>query len=271
LQSAADDQEEVSLRRLRLLVAYRGTTFHGFAAQPGQRTVAGRLVESLERLAGHPVRLTCAGRTDTGVHAWGQVVSLDLRADLDPAFVARRLNRSLRPDIAIREASWAPPGFDARRWATGRRYHYRILNAPVHDPLAAGVAWHVERPLDLGAMRLACDLLLGEHDFSAFCRQPPEGSLQRLVREATWQALGQGWLRFEIEASSFCQQMVRSIVGTLVEVGVGRRTAADVGTVLRSRDRGRAGQLAPPDGLCLWEVTYGDGPQGRWAAAPSGG
>jgi tRNA pseudouridine38-40 synthase len=244
--------------RLRLLVAYDGEGFHGFALQPGQATVAGALAGALERSLRHTVELTCAGRTDAGVHAWGQVVSLDARADMDPLVLQRSVNRALRPAIVIRSAEVAAAGFDARRSAIGRRYRYTIRNHPVADPFTAGTAWHVERPLDLGAMRLACDPLYGEHDFASFCRRPPArgGSLVRVVRDARWVDPGEGMLRFEIEASSFCQQMVRSIVGTLVEVGSGKRRAGEMTAVMRSRSRAAAGQPAPPHGLCLWEVSY---------------
>jgi len=247
---------------MRLLVAYHGAGFHGFALQPGLRTVGGALAGALERHLRHTVELTCAGRTDTGVHAWGQVVSFDARADVDPAGLQRSVNRALHPSVVVRAAEVAPEGFDARRWATGRRYRYTVRNDPAADPFTAGTAWHVERPLDLAAMRLACDPLHGEHDFSSFCRRPPaEGaSLVRVVRDARWVEIGAGMLRFEIEASSFCQQMVRSLVGTLVEVGIGKRKAGEMTAVLRARSRAAAGQPAPPQGLCLWDVNYRDGP-----------
>jgi tRNA pseudouridine38-40 synthase len=254
----------------RATVAYLGAGFHGFAAQPGQRTVAGALGAALERSLRHTVELTCAGRTDTGVHAWGQVVSFAARADVDIAGVSRSVNRALRPAIVVRDLQLAEPGFDARRWATGRRYRYTVLNRPLPDPFTAHASWHVPAPLDLRAMQLACDPLIGEHDFASFCRRPPTGSLVRLVRSASWSELPEGYLRFEIEASSFCQQMVRSLVGTLVEVGSGsgRRRAGDMTGILQARDRVAAGQLAPPHGLCLWEVTYLEaGPPAR-AAGP---
>lgn len=246
--------------RLRLVVAYQGGGFHGFAAQPGQRTVAGVLAGALERHLRHAVDLTCAGRTDAGVHAWGQVVSFDARDDVVPAALARAVTRALRPEVVVRTAEVARPGFDARHDATGRRYRYTIVNRPVPDPFLAATAWHVERPLDLAAMRLACDPLYGEHDFASFCRRPPApgGSTTRLVRHADWIDLGDGLLRFEIAASSFCQQMVRAITGLMVDVGTGKRRAGEVSGVLRARDRAAAGQLAPPHGLCLWEVDYAD-------------
>jgi tRNA pseudouridine38-40 synthase len=238
-------------------VAYEGSGYHGFAMQPGVTTVGGALAGALERHLRHTVELTCAGRTDTGVHAWGQVVTFDARADAEPAVLQRSVNRALRPTVVVRSACEVPVSFDARRSATGRRYRYTIRNHPVADPFTAGTAWHVPAPLDLAAMRLACDALLGEHDFSSFCRRPgPEVSLVRVVRQAGWVDLGDGMLRFEIEASSFCHQMVRSVVGTLVEVGTGRRKAGEMMGIIRAARRSAAGGLAPAHGLCLWAVSY---------------
>ena len=147
-QAGAVAQASVSARptvRLRLTVAYLGTAFHGFAPQPGQRTVAGELASALERHLRHTVELTCAGRTDAGVHAWGQVVSFDARDDVDLAALARSVNKALRPEIVVRSAELAAPGFDARHDATGRRYRYTVLATPVADPFVATTAWHVER------------------------------------------------------------------------------------------------------------------------------
>ena len=245
-------------RRLRLLVAYDGSGYHGFALQPAVPTVGGALAGALERYLRHTVELTCAGRTDSGVHAWGQVVSFDARADAEPQALQRAVNRALRPAIVVREAEVAAPDFDARRGATGRVYRYTVRNHPVADPFTASTAWHVPAPLDLPAMRLACDALHGEHDFSSFCRRPPvpDASLVRKLRDARWHDLGEGILRFDIEASSFCHQMVRSVVGTLVEVGLGKKKAGEMAGIIRSRSRAAAGQPAPAHGLCLWEVKY---------------
>ena len=282
----------VPFLRVRMTVAYDGSDFHGFAPQPGGvLTVGGALSAVLERvlrLPGPPP-LTCAGRTDAGVHAWGQVVHVDLPATatasgpgpagtpggppsapggpagvgaLDLADLQRRLVKLLAPSVVVRAISLAPPGWDARHSALARHYRYTVLNRPLPDPFAHGRVWHVERPLDLRAMQLACDPLIGEHDFSSFCRKAPagadgeEGSLVRRVLDAGWVDLGDGFLRFDISASSFCQQMVRAITGTLVDVGLGRRRAGELSAILRAGDRSTAGAVAPPDGLCLWEVTY---------------
>jgi tRNA pseudouridine38-40 synthase len=243
---------------VKLLLAYDGGGFHGFALQPGVRTVGGVLAAALERYLRHTVEITCAGRTDAGVHAWGQVVTFDARADVDPVALQRALNRAMKPSVVVRAADVVPAGFDARRAARSRRYRYTVLNVPVPDPFTAGTAWHVAVPLDLPSMRLACDPFHGEHDFSSFCRRPPVSgaSLVRVVRDVRWVDAGGGVLRFEIEASSFCHQMVRSIVGTMVEVGLGRRKAGEMSAIIRSGSRAAAGAMAPAHGLCLWEVNY---------------
>lgn len=248
--------------RVRLTLSYDGTGFHGFAAQPGQRTVAGELAGCLQRLVGHPVSLTCAGRTDAGVHARGQVVHFEVRPaneDADLAGLARSLNRLLAPSIVVSAATVASPGFDARRSALARCYRYTVLNAPLPDPFLAATTWHVRDPLDVRAMQLATDPLLGEHDFSAFCRHRRGESLVRRVLDARWVVPGESLLRFDIEATSFCHQMVRSLVATLVEVGRGRRRAGDTGWILRSGERALAASPAPPHGLSLWEVRYATG------------
>ena len=255
--------------RVRLVVAYDGGGFRGFAANPGVRTVGGDLAGALGRVLGHDVAVTCAGRTDAGVHAWGQVVHFDTPAGPDLVALQRSLNKMLGPAVVVREATPAADGFDARRSATGRRYRYTVLNRPLPDPFVAATSWHVDDPLDLRSMALACDPLIGEHDWSSFCKRPPEPdpgagfgprSLVRVVRSAGWTDLGAGVLRFDIEASAFCHQMVRSLVGTLVAVGRGRTRAGDVATLIRARDRTQAAEPAPPQGLCLWEVLYPNPP-----------
>jgi len=250
------------LVRVRLLVAYDGTGFAGVAPNPGVKTVGGVLATSLERVLRHPVRLQVAGRTDAGVHAWGQVVSFDAAAEgLDLPSLVRAVNRMCNPSVVVREASIVDDGFDARHSAQARRYRYTIVNRAWPDPFLAHVAWHVDQPLDLRAMRAAADPLLGEHDFSSFCRKPkvPDGvafSMVRRVLDTRWHDLGEGLLRFDIEATAFCQQMVRSIVGTLVEVGLGRFTPDDIPKMLQAKDRTSAGATAPPHGLWLqWIQT----------------
>ena len=250
------------LVRVRLLVAYDGTDYAGVAASPGVKTVGGALASSIERVLRHPVRLTVAGRTDAGVHAWGQVVTFDAAAEgFDPEALQRSLNKLCGPAIVVREVTVEPETFDARFSAKARRYRYTIVNRPWPDPFQVRTAWHVDQPLDLSLLRLACDPLFGEHDFSSFCRKPkvPDGvtfSMVRNVIDARWHDLGDGILRFDIEASAFCQQMVRAIVGTIVEMGIGKTHPGDMMGIIRGKDRALAGQIAPAHGLCLWEVVY---------------
>jgi tRNA pseudouridine38-40 synthase len=276
------------LRRVMLLVAYEGTGFHGFAAQPGQRTVGGSLAVTLSSMAGHEVTLTCAGRTDTGVHALGQVVHSDLDEEiirkwagreLQPGMSLGRLGPSLTHqlggEISVIEARVAPGGFDARHSATARRYRYDVLRTEWADPLLRHSTWHVPGGLDLAAMRLAADALLGEHDFSAFCRQRngETGPIVRRVLSADWSPAPADarLLVFRIEANAFCHQMVRSLVGTLVAAGQGRIRAGELLSILRDRDRSRCAQPAPPRGLCLVAVRYPEElvPGGTWT--PGGG
>jgi len=256
--------------RLRLTVSYDGAGYRGFALQPGQRTVAGALAGAISVVVGHAVELVCAGRTDAGVHAKGQVVHVDVREGVDITRLLRSVNTLLKGTIVVRSAEVAPPGFDARRSARARGYQYLILEDRTPDPLLAAVSWHVPGPLDLRAMASAADALLGEHDFRAFCRRvpgTPAGTpIRRRVLDARFvtvaSALGElgpegRLLRFEIEATSFCHQMVRSVVGMLVEVGRGRRRVSDVNWMLQSGDRSRVGGvIAPPQGLCLVHVDY---------------
>lgn len=258
-----------------MVVAYDGGAFHGFAAQPGVKTVGGTLATTLQRVLRHPVDLTCAGRTDAGVHGWGQVVSFDADPErYDPDKLQAAVNGLCGPAIVVRSVEAADrPDFSARFDAVARRYRYTVLNRPVPDPFLAATSWHVSQPLDLVRLQAACDPLIGEHDFTSFCRRPkgpagggkqvaagePEPSMTRRVLGARWErdaAAGEGVLRFWIEATAFCHQMVRSITGTLVDAGLGKRTPADVLTALRARDRAAAGPVAPPHGLCLWEVVY---------------
>jgi tRNA pseudouridine38-40 synthase len=250
-------------RRVRLVVAYDGTPFHGFAPNAGVRTVMGDLSAAIETVVRHPVKLTGAGRTDAGVHAWGQVVSGDLPAGTDLDDLARRLNKLCAPAIAVRSAAWTTDEFDARFSARWREYHYDVWNAESPNPLLADRAWFVPQPLARWAMGAACDPLIGEHDFTSFCRRPkvdegePEPSMVRRVLTARWVEVdGDGLLRFEIRANAFCHQMVRSIVGTLVDVGLHKASPGDMRGILLARDREAAGQVAPPHGLVLYEIGY---------------
>ncbi|MGH2547680.1 MAG: tRNA pseudouridine(38-40) synthase TruA, partial [Actinomycetota bacterium] len=197
---------------LKIVLAYDGTGFHGFARQPGQRTVEGALLDSLERILGRRPRLSVAGRTDAGVHAEGQVVSFEGNAD--PGRLQRALNRMLGPEIAVRRAGRAPAGFDARHSATARSYRYRVRVGEVPDPFTARTEWHRPGEYGLGPMRRAAGLLVGEHDFASFCR-PGRGSTVRRLERLSVRRAGEV-LEIRARAGSFLHQMVRSLVGTLL-------------------------------------------------------
>jgi tRNA pseudouridine38-40 synthase len=243
------------LRRLRLVVAYDGAPFSGFARQRDRRTVQGDLEAALERLARQPVATVGAGRTDAGVHARGQVVHADVPAGLDPERVRRALNGGLGPVITVREAAWAPPGFDARLSARRRTYVYRIDDSGAPDPLLRGLVLAWPRPLDLPRMRAAAQPLLGEHDFAAFCRSRAGATTTRRLRSAGVRRV-RGLVEVRLVADAFCWQMVRGIVGHLLLVGDGRRDPSSTAEVLAAADRSRAGNIAPAHGLVLEAVAY---------------
>ena len=239
----------------RIDLGYDGTAFRGFARQAGQRTVQGVLEERLARVLGSEVTTTGAGRTDAGVHARQQVVSFQWGDELDLPRLARSLNGMMGPEVVVASVEKAVDDFSARFSAKWRRYRYLILNAPLADPLNRHFCWHVVEPLDLIAMNDAAERLVGEHDFASFCRTPDSGSTTRRVLSAEWALEGEMTV-FTIAANAFCHQMVRSIVGFMVDVGKGRRRADEVETVLAARDRSKASNMAPPHGLILWEVGY---------------
>ena len=242
----------------RFLVAYDGTDFRGFAVQPEQRTVAGVLGRALAQILRTEVDLACAGRTDTGVHAWGQVISFAAPPGIDVDRVQASLNSMLGPEIVVRAADLVPAGFDARHSATSRAYQYTIVNRPVPDPFRTRYAWHVPGPLDLRVLRMAADPFVGTHDFAAFCKKGPEGKTTvRRVIDSAWHDLGDGVLRYDVRASAFCTRMVRSIVGTIVDAGLGKRRPGDMLTLLRAGDRDKT-TVAPAHGLCIWDVAYPD-------------
>jgi tRNA pseudouridine38-40 synthase len=269
----AGERADGSLVRLRVDLAYDGSGFAGFARQPDRRTVQGTLEGALSRVLGQPAATTCAGRTDRGVHALAQVVHVDVdpsvprarRALARPDALAVALDRLLGPEVAVWAVRRVPAGFDARFSATGRGYRYRMADAPVLAPLARHDRWHVHGPLALGPMRAAARHLLGEHDFAAFCRRPPEGrTTVRRLDEVAISRPNPGVVDVRLVGSAFCHNQVRSIVGCLVEVGRGRRAPDWLGEVLAARDRALAARVAPPQGLVLERVHYGR----RWPAAP---
>ena len=245
------------MRVVRMTLAYDGTSFHGWARQRGERTVQGVFEEALSRLLRGAPKLSVAGRTDAGVHARGQVVSFAAPEDPDPGRLQRALNKMLSPEVVVVRASLAPEGFDARRSATGREYRYRIHTGVWPDPFTARFVWHRPGELSLSRMRAAARELGGEHDFASFCRAPKDGSptVRRLERLAV--SRSGDTIEIAARANGFLHQMVRSLAGTLVEVGEGRVEPGTMRSILAARDRARAGKVAPPHGLTLEKVVYG--------------
>jgi tRNA pseudouridine38-40 synthase len=249
---------------IALTVAYEGSTFAGFARQEGLETVQGRLEEALGTVLGHRVQTVGAGRTDSGVHALGQVVSFETTADLDDlAVFGRSITALAAPDIVVRQARRARPGFSARFDALAREYRYRLSAGGVPPLFLAGLSWWVKRELDLDTMREASRLLVGEHDFRSFCvAESAEGkrTIRRIdaIEISEERPLGERCVVLRVVGNAFLHSMVRVMVGTLVEVGRGRREPSWVCDVLEARNRAAAGQTAPARGLTLWSVAYPD-------------
>ena len=239
----------------RIDLAYDGSEFHGYARQPNVRTVQGELEKALFKLVGE-VETTVAGRTDRGVHARAQVVSFEADAGLDTDLISRSLNRQLAPEIAVSRVAVAAEGFSARFSAIGRAYTYLVLNRSVPDPFLARTSWFYKTPLDLDLMNQGVAHLVGKHDFAAFCRRAPNRSTERRLDSALWTDLDRGLLAFDVGASSFCHQMVRSLVALSVEIGRGRVAPDQVPAILASRDRHQSKGAAPAHGLTLVAVTY---------------
>ena len=251
-----------AIRRARLHVSYHGAYFHGFAINNDVVTVESELVNALNVITQTSIGISTAGRTDAGVHARAQVVSCDLPSDTNLNTLIRSVNSMCAPHIAVTNAQWVDEHFDARRSATWRRYKYTVWNDAQPNPMLLDRAWHVWRPLSVQLMNLASDAIIGEHNFAAFCRKPdtpegePEASMNRYVFNATWRDEGEGMVVFEIRANAFCHQMVRSLVGFLVDVGLGKRPASDTRAVMLAGNRNHGSPVAPPQGLVLWDVGY---------------
>lgn len=255
--------------RIRIDLAYDGGDFRGWAVQPGLRTVQGTLGDALATALRVPeVSLVCAGRTDTGVHARGQVVHLDLDPaslessagrSTDPPLLAllRRVNGILPPDVRVRRVVAAGAGFDARFSALWRRYAYRIADAPeLVDPLRRGhvLAW--SRPLDLDRLNAASAVLVGRHDFASFCKQREGATTIRTLLELDWARDVDGLVVANVKADAFCHSMVRSLVGCLIAIGDGRREVGWAGEILRAGARDPAVTVVHAHGLTLEEVAY---------------
>ncbi len=243
-------------RNLRLDLEYDGTRYHGWQRQKNALTLQGTIESALARLTGEQVHLIGSGRTDAGVHAKGQVANFHTLSSLPLRAFVQGLNSLLPPDIAVLSAAEVPPEFHARKSARAKTYEYQILQRPVRSPLNLRYVWQVAGPLAVPALEEAARLLVGEHDFAAF---QASGSGLRTTRR---RVLAAGWRRqgelliFRITATGFLRGMVRSLVGTLVQIGGGKRPVAHLAELLTRPERRLVGPTAPPQGLFLVEVSY---------------
>jgi tRNA pseudouridine38-40 synthase len=248
---------ERSERTWRLVVAYDGTRFLGWQKQEGERTVQAVLEAALSAVANETVLCRAAGRTDAGVHARGQVVSTTFSSRVPEEKMVLALGSQLPDDVSVIRADIVR-AFDAKRYSVGKRYVYRIHNAPWRDPFRAPTSWHVRQKLDVDAMRDAAVHFLGERDFESFRSQHCEAAhARRYLWRSTIHVRGE-LLEYEVRGNAFCRHMIRCLAGTLVDVGRGRFTPDDVAVILEARDRTRAGVTAPALGLTLEEVYYPD-------------
>ena len=250
------------MRNVRINLDYDGTDFRGFVPQPGLRTVGGELERVLDRVLSRPTRVTPAGRTDSGVHARGQVVSFHTESAIPVDDLNGALNPLVGQDVVVLDVAEADPAFDARRSAKRRRYAYAIWNGPIRNVWQRRWAAHVDSALDPDAMDEACRPLVGVHDFAAFrthkAQDDPGRTTTREVYWARWRRdeMDPRILRFEIEADGFLRHMVRTIVGSAVQVGLGKLPAAGIAEMLQRGERAAAGPTAPAHGLTLIGVTY---------------
>jgi tRNA pseudouridine38-40 synthase len=251
------------MRTLKITLAYEGTGYVGWQRQATGISIQSLLETAFAPLEPSPVTIVAAGRTDAGVHALGQVVSVASSSRLSCADLRRALNATLPDSVRVLEIDEAAPRFHARFDARAKTYRYRVLNAPVGSPFETRYAWHVTHALDAQAMRNALDRCRGEHDFAAFqaAGSHVQGTVRRLLdvilieRSVIGSTPGR-LLLIELRGTGFLRHMVRNLVGTMVEIGRGRWTPADMERILTSRDRGLAGPTAPPHGLFLVEVEY---------------
>jgi tRNA pseudouridine38-40 synthase len=242
---------------LKLVLEYDGTSYVGWQRQAEGVSIQGLLEDALAAFERGPVTVFGAGRTDAGVHALGQVASVRTRAAHDVATLQRALNAVLPADVRVVSVADAAPGFHARFDAVAKTYEYRIVNAPYVSAFQHRYAWHVPGRLDVDAMRAAAGMLLGRHDFAAFQASGGEvATTERTILAIEVRSEAPSLLVVRVQGDGFLRRMVRTIAGTLVDVGLGRWSAADVATILATRDRTRAGRAAPPGGLFLVEVSY---------------
>ena len=249
------------MRTFRLTLSYDGTAYAGWQVQANARTIQAELEAALRQVTGEPIRAVASGRTDAGVHALGQVVSFSSQTHLPAEVLRKALDANLPKDMVIREVREAPDGFHAIRDAIRKRYRYVVQDGPMRDVFERAYAWYFPHRLDVQAMQAAAAVLLGRHDFSSFeAAGSPRASSVRTIYELSVERRTGDFLDrifVEVEADGFLYNMVRNIVGSLVEVGRGRQSPAWIADVLAARNRKLAGMTAPPQGLFLVSVDYG--------------
>lgn len=244
------------MKNYKMTLMYDGTRYYGWEHQPGRDTIQGKLEAVLERMCGAAVEVIGAGRTDAGVHAKGMVASFQAETERAPEEIRDYLNRYLPDDIAVKEVREAAPRFHARYKAVGKTYCYTCFDGPVKPVFNRRYVTRLDAAPDLEAMRRAAAVLQGEHDFRSFCGNPKmKKSTVRTVDTIEIVRKG-GYLYFNVHGTGFLQNMVRILVGTLLEVGYGRMAPEQMGDILAARDRRLAGPTAPPEGLCLMKVDY---------------
>jgi tRNA pseudouridine38-40 synthase len=249
------------MRNVKLTLEYLGTNYYGWQIIPGKPTVQGKLKEALEKILQHEVKVTGASRTDAGVHALGQAANFKTVKEIELYRLQRALNGILPPDIKVIDVEEVPSDFDSRRWARGKRYRYRIFNRDVPSPFEYRRSWFIPYELDIEGMREASRFLIGVHDFSSFCKKDRKRKVNPL-REVNEIEIfrDNNTIELVFYGRSFLRHMVRVMVATLVEVGRGKLKPTEVKEILEERNRERAPFLAPPDGLYLEKVYYGDYP-----------
>lgn len=239
----------------RIDLSYDGSGFRGYACQDGERTIQEVLEFALETVLRSEVTTAVAGRTDSGVHAYGQVVSFEFDGDINVNRLRKSLNGLTGKEISVRSVDHVDDGFNARFSAKWRRYRYVLSTQTSDDPLMRHVVWHVHRSLDLEAMKAVGEAFVGQHDFTSFCRSVDARSNVRVVEEANW-AENEGLYEFWVKSNSFCHQMVRSLVGYAYDVGRGFAESGKTSEVIEACDRSLVTTVAPSHGLNLWEVGY---------------
>ena len=257
-----------SVRNWKVVLTYDGSDFRGWQVQPAQSTIQGELSDAIKRVTGERVLPQGSGRTDTGVHALGQVASFHLRASIPPQNLLRALNRTLPEAIRVLSAEIAAPGFHARHSAIGKTYQYQLHRGEICPPASARYVYALHWPLDLDTMIQAARYVVGEHDFTSFSASDPDMSTRetghpgptsiRTIHESIWTSEGDQWT-YQVTGSGFLHHMVRNLVGTFLEVGRGNLAANSLPEILAARSRSAAGPTAPARGLFLLRVNYPPG------------